>query len=318
MNRPLASLLRGIALSGFVLTACSPREQPGASPEFVARVGETGITTEVLQQALLRRGWTDPSAEQKARALEELIRFEVLYAQARRDGYDQRPEIRDAIKRLLVARYQEELESKEPPAPKITDEATQTHYQARQDDHRVPEQAKAALIFLPLPSKATPEKRAEAAQHAAELRRSAETECASIANFGALAQAQSAHQASRYRGGELGWLTREQAAQAFGPEVAEAMFALQQPGELSPVVTVAEGFYLLKLVGRQAASVRPLAEVKDALAHQLQRERTAQREAALFARLKSGVPIQINEAALERVKVPTPQGPAPPSNLPSR
>ena len=185
-----------------------------------------------------------------------------------------------------------------------------TYYQAHPDAFRVPEQLQVALVFLPLSSKAVPEKRREAEQRAHELRHLAETECASLAHFGPVAQTHSAHQASRYRGGELGGLTRQQAAGSFSPEVVEAMFALRQPGELSPVVSASDGFYLLKLVGRRPASVRPLAEVKEAVAFQWQRER-ARARGALFARLKAGLPIQVNE-----VVWPGSNRPARPNPLP--
>ena len=318
MKPPLARWMACTALAGLIVFSVSCRQQSALPPEAVATVGDAVITVDALQQALARRGWHNPTAEQKAAVLEDLIRFEALHAQARKTGYLQQPEVQNAIKHLVAARYREKLATNQSALPETAAAGLQTYYQAHRDAFRVPEQVQVALVFLPLSSKAVPEKRREAEQRAHELRHLAETECASLAHFGPVAQTHSAHQASRYRGGELGGLTRQQAAGSFSPEVVEAMFALRQPGELSPVVSASDGFYLLKLVGRRPASVRPLAEVKAAVAFQWQRERAGQREAALFARLKAGLPIRVNEVVLARVKPARPPQPSAPPALSSR
>jgi hypothetical protein len=53
-------------------------------------------------------------------------------------------------------------------------------------------------------------------------------------------------------------------------------------------------------MARKPASVRPLAEVKESIAYHLARQEAAQREEELYAQLKAGVPIRINETALAR------------------
>ena len=249
MKPPLARWMACTALAGLIVFSVSCRQQSALPPEAVATVGDAVITVDALQQALARRGWHNPTAEQKAAVLEDLIRFEALHAQARKTGYLQQPEVQNAIKHLVAARYREKLATNQSALPETAAAGLPTYYQAHPDAFRVPEQLQVALVFLPLSSKAVPEKRREAEQRAHELRHLAETECASLAHFGPVAQTHSAHQASRYRGGELGGLTREQAAGSFSPEVVEAMFALLQPSELSPVVSASDGFYLLKLVG---------------------------------------------------------------------
>jgi parvulin-like peptidyl-prolyl isomerase len=272
------------------------------------------ITVTALEQELLRRGRLQPTPQEKTAVLEDLIRRELIYFQAQKDGYLQRPEVQDSLKYFIVARYRAERETNRSAPSQIPAADLQSYYQSHLDRFQVPPQSRVAMILLPLSAKAVPEKRAEAQQQAEAIRALAAAATGQDASFGMLARTNSAHQATRYRGGDLGWQTRAAAAQQWEPPLADAMFALQQPGEISPVVTGKDGLYLFKLMERKEATARPLAEVKDVIAHQLARERATQQEAAMFARLKAGVPIQVNEAVLQRVKPPAPTNPVPPSS----
>jgi parvulin-like peptidyl-prolyl isomerase len=146
----------------------------------------------------------------------------------------------------VVSRYREQLAAKQKPARTVTEADIQGFYQANVERYRVNERVNAAMIHLPLSWKATPERRAELTQLADRLRAQAEAAAGDRPSFGLLALTNSAHQASRYRGGELGWLDRQAASQTFEPAVVEAMFALPQPGVVSAVVTGRDGLYLFR------------------------------------------------------------------------
>ena len=105
------------ALAGLIVFSVSCRQQSALPPEAVATVGDAVITVDALQQALARRGWHNPTAEQKAAVLEDLIRFEALHAQARKTGYLQQPEVQNAIKHLVAARYREKLATNQSALP---------------------------------------------------------------------------------------------------------------------------------------------------------------------------------------------------------
>ncbi len=278
-------------------------------------VGDKPIRAAALEQELARRHLSRPTTAEKAAALEDLIRFEVLYAQAQTSGFVELPKTQAAIKRLIVAQYRESLATN-PISPASPAEVEQ-YYRTQTNLYQVPEQARVALILIAVSSNAPPERRAEARQKAEAIR--AEVLAGGVAEptFGALAQKNSAHQPSRYRGGDLGWLSRPAAAADFEPVLVDTMFGLNQPGELSPVVAAKEGFYLFKLIARKPASARPLAEVKEAIAYRIGREQAAREEESLYAQLKAGIPIQINQAALAAVMTNPPPIPSPPP-LPSR
>lgn len=71
------------------------------------------------------------------------------------------------------------------------------------------------------------------------------------ADFASLARERSTDLATRENGGDLGWFPRGMVA----PELENAAFALQ-PGEVSDVLPLGEGYHLIQLVEREAA--RPL------------------------------------------------------------
>jgi peptidyl-prolyl cis-trans isomerase D len=142
----------------------------------------------------------------------------------------------------------------------------------------------------------------------AELRRRAETvlgEARATADEAAFARIVARHsedQATRYRGGDLGWLV--QGSASADPAVVEALFALQQPGQFAPLVQGARGFYVAKLLEKREAGRKPLAEVKEAIRYQLSRQKAEQAERDFFAAMKQGLDIHINHALLESISLP--------------
>lgn len=73
------------------------------------------------------------------------------------------------------------------------------------------------------------------------------------ADFVALAREHSLDVATRDNGGDVGWFPRDLVA----PELETAVFALQ-PGQVSDVVYLGEGYHIIQLIEREAA--RPLSE----------------------------------------------------------
>jgi len=83
------------------------------------------------------------------------------------------------------------------------------------------------------------------------------------ADFAALAKDNSQDQASADKGGDLGWMQRDQLSE-LGP-FADAAFKLK-PGEISDIVTTQFGFDIIKLEEKEAAGLQPFDQVKDQIA----------------------------------------------------
>jgi parvulin-like peptidyl-prolyl isomerase len=268
-------------------------------------IGAAALQAELKRQ--FRPGDGPISTDQKLAALDRLIRNEVLYARALEEGFDQTPEMQTRIKNLVIGHFKERHLPNGTNA--ITDQAIHQYYEANAQRYAQAGAVRGAMIFLPMPSSGSLENQNE-------LRRQAEAileEARQAIDDRAFAQVVlrcSADQATRYRGGEAGWLTAQ--SEGEGAQLFEALAALETPGQFAPLVTTARGIYVVKLLEKRARTQRPLAEVKETIRYQLTRQQTEQAEHDFMTGLKAGLDVQINRPLVESISGPAPT-PAPPS-----
>jgi parvulin-like peptidyl-prolyl isomerase len=270
---------------------------------------------EHLKQEMARRGGGRPgrfaTAEERRALLDEMVRERLLIAAARAAGYDRDPEIVAALERLMAAKFDRDRLDEEPAAVEVSDEEIAAAYEADPERYTVPEQVRAGLIVLEVPAGASAERRAE-------LRQQAETILAEVRDvdpargFGDLARRYSADRASRYVGGVVGWLVRGDRYR-WPAEVVEAAFALATAGDAAEVAT-AKGLYLVRLIERRPAALRPLADVADGIRRELLRRRYAARREAFFAGLRREIAVEVDAAALDEIGPPA--EPRPPEMQP--
>lgn len=106
------------------------------------------------------------------------------------------------------------------------------------------------------------------------------------ANFAALALEHS-DDPSKSRGGDLGYLERDQMLPAF----ADTAFALQ-PGEVSDIAETHLGYHLIQMVDRIPVSQMAYRDVRDKIERTLRRNKEKQAADAYLARLKKQAAIQ--------------------------
>lgn len=304
-----AILLAAAGLSGVLsLGGCKRSGSVEAMPaNAVAVVEGQVISRESFAGELARRAQlmlrNDSEAGQKAALLEEMIRFEALYQSALRAGCDKDPEIAANLKRMIVGKYQEGLLAKTTKLP-VSEAEISEFYRNHQDQFGTPERVRVALIEFRVPRTATAEKRAEAARKAAAVLAEAKGAPAADGTFGSLAQTYSEDQASRYRGGDVGWLTTGVTNSAWPVSLSEAVFKLLNPGDFGPVVSTPSAFYLVRLTERQPADVRPLEMVKDGVIYLAAREKERKQQEEIYRELMRGLRIQTNQAVLESIRMP--------------
>lgn len=297
---------------------CQKQTEPSkeTSPAGVAQVGGATISEEAFKQLMQQRAGRDPgryaSGAAKQALLDEMIGQEAVYAKAKVAGFDQRPDIRESIKQMVIAKFREEEMGRSPAAPTISEQEIQQYFQEHQAKYTMPAKARGAMIFIRIPATATPEKRAgfmARAQSILEEAKAAEK----TADFAAVVQKNSEDQATRYRGGDMGWVTRDSKAWGLEPALAEALFSLEKPGDFAPLVTTEKGVYIVKLLEAQPAGVRPIAEVKAEIAYILARQKGEQREKDFYDGMKAGLDIRINRPLLDSIRPPAPENMLPPS-----
>lgn len=305
-----------------LLGGCSKPPAPPfpAGQEPVAIIDGTPIPQSRFVAEYLRRNGPTGSALSKEQVLSDLVDVEAAYLKATKAGFTDQPAIQQAIRALVVARYRESKEADLAPTNSITDARVRAFYAANTNQFVRPPSVNLALLKIECPRKATDEKKAEALQKATALRAQAQALSKASPHFGNLAAENSADQPTRYRGGELGWMTPAVLATSLPGNVATAGLALTEPGQISEPIPGPDGFYLLKLIARRGEQRRPLDEVRPQIEHQFALQAQEDREKRWSQFSREGLEIQVHPELLAHLPTNAPpnQTPAPPTAMPNR
>lgn len=267
--------------SGHVLRASDVEERLRAMPDMV------------------RARFRAPEARKGL--IEDLVREQLLARLAEEKGYQRDPEV--------ARRYAEELGSvyleKEFEEPERKKAPTDGELRKYFDEHRAelarPERVRIAVIELKASKPSDREgKRALAQQILSEARAKAKDYYA----FGKLARARSEDERTRASSGELGYVSREELGSGYGPEVAKAAFELTKTGEVgSAVVESAGGFYVVKLLGREAAYEPRFEAIRDALQARVANERRNADRKRFLDDLWKAAGVKIDDDAVKKLEL---------------
>ncbi|HEY1207168.1 MAG: peptidylprolyl isomerase [Bryobacteraceae bacterium] len=138
----------------------------------------------------------------------------------------------------------------------LSDDQLRRFYDQNRDQYRIPERVHIRHILL----KTTGKQPAEVAALEAKAQDLLK-QIKAGANFADLARKYSEDPGSGAKGGDLGWIVRDQTVKAF----ENAAFSLK-PNELSGVIKTEYGFHIIQVLEKQEARVKPFEEVKDQIA----------------------------------------------------
>ena len=263
-----------------------------------------------------RRG--EFNAERKEELLDGMVRSELLFAAAKTAGYEKDPEVIAAVKQVLVGKYlRDNLEPKMAQL-KATDQEAEGYYQSHQAEFSTSALVHAAIIKIAVSPKYSEEKKAELLKRAESARAEVLVLEPGFPGFGGVAVKYSEDQDSRYRGGDIGWLQAGSIDGRRDKKVSEALFALKAPGQVSPVISAADGYYIVKLMEIKDAAVKPFAEVKDGVRYQVVQDKKKKLEVEFVEQLKSRIPVTVNSALLQAIPQPAEGKPSGPPALPAR
>lgn len=233
--------------------------------------------------------------------VEDLVREQLLARLAEEKGYQRDPE--------LAKRYAEELgnvylekEFEEPERKRApTDEELRKYFDEHHAELARPERVRIALVEFKVAQPSEREKkRALAQQILSEARAKAKDYYA----FGKLARARSEDERTRASSGELGYVSREELGNGYGPELAKAAFGLTKTGEVGGVVVEsAGGFYVVKLLGREAAYEPRFEAIRDALQARVVNERRNADRKRFLEELWKSAGVKIDDDAVKRLEV---------------
>jgi parvulin-like peptidyl-prolyl isomerase len=287
---------------------------PTATGDVLAVVGDERITEADFRMEMSRR--SSGSAESRADGLERMIRHKAALVQARAEGFDKQPEMVSLVEQLIVARFLETRHAAVSESdPVVSEEEIARFYQDHPDRFQRPEAVRAGVILLRGSARATEEKRAELRERALAILDQARGSDADA--FALLVRRYSDDQATRYTGGDTGWMRADASLAASDAAVMAAAVGLENPGDLAPLLESTEGIRIVRLAARQAPGIRPLDEVRESIRFELLQSARAARQNAFFEELKEGVRIEINQPLIQNLARPdTPSLTKGPPSLP--
>ena len=308
--------LAAIMSAGALLAAlCACGERPAASPDspdILVTVDGRAITT--AQFALHREslGGGMDSPESRRATLDDLVRRFTLAEQARAAGLAEDPEVVAQFENLLVRRLRETKLEPSFAAVEVSDDEVAAWYESNKESRFAsPARDRLAVLWFgtrglaPLAGRYRP--RLESARDTVVEHPDA---FPAAAGFGSLAIECSEHRASRYRGGDLGWINATETVpggDSFPAMVATIGRGLAGIGDVSPVTESGDGLFVVRLVDREPAGIRPLDQVRDEIRRELLAGKRQAIEEAFESEALAGAAIVRHTDRLEALdQVPAP------------
>jgi len=281
------------------LTGQDTRARKGA---VAAKIGERQITLGEIDQAIQRfpesvqKQFADPAA--KRDFARSYVAQELLAEKAKRLGLERDPEVlqsqAEAERSILIQHLlRREVSNK----VSIQPSDVELYFQGHQEQFQTPRRVRAAHILLADQSGAD------------EARRRLDNG----EDFAALAREISLDEATREKGGELGWVVdrapfRVPGLKGDSEPAARAILALNEAQVSSPVSAQA-GFHVFKALEVRPAESMPLEQARPMVEGLLRRQREQELEQKMIEELMAAEKVQIYDDAF---------GPAQPASAPAK
>ncbi len=287
--------------------SAAPRQlSPELAGKVLAKVGDREITLGEYAATLERMDQFErlryQTPDRRRKLLDEIVKAELLAGEARRRGLDKRPEVEERIRQVLRDEVKQLARAKLPAPTSIPDSEVRAYYDKHRSEFAEPERRRAAHIVLSdeqrarqVLARATGASAAEWGKLVREHSRDAP------AAEGPLAPAELA--------GDIGIVSapgEPRGANAAVPEpVRKALFQIDKLGGVHPeLVRDGSKFHIVRLTGKSDARTRSYAEAERAIRVAIVQQRLREAEAQLERELRQRYPVQIDDAALQSVKVP--------------
>lgn len=286
-----------------------PPPPPPVDPDLIARVGSCEIRVPDFERELERRGGRNPASVDRDVLLEEMIQRQALIARAHKLGLHEGADyIRKCENMLIGELRQRELEPNLHTMD-VTDDEARQYYDTHIEAHTTPAKRKLAMITIVVHDKMSEDKRKRCGDRIREARNKAlsQTSTKGVRGFGKIAIEYSEDQTTRYKGGEIGWVTEGREYRWPKPVVA-AGFALEAIGDISDVIETETALYIVRHCDVREAEVAPFEKALPQLRHQLLLDKRREAEKAFEETARTSVTVEIFPEALDRVPVPEPTG----------
>jgi peptidyl-prolyl cis-trans isomerase C len=285
-----------------LLPSCSKKSP---NPNVLARVGNHCITVQDFER---EAQWYEKSRRpmpEKEVLLQQMINRELRLQKAKAAGLENDPDVKRRYEAMLAGKV-EDLELK-PKLEKVEVSSEEIHAEYEKEITRYsrPAKLRLALVFVKANRKATPEQVADAEARITDARKVALALPAGTKGLGAAAADYSDDQASRYRGGDVGWFDEGLTEYRWPTEVVTAGLRLHKNGDISDIIKTTEGFYFVSRTDSRDPVVTPLEQVQASIQRRILGEKRQQAEAAFNKEIGAFAPVETFSKALSKVQYPS-------------
>lgn len=251
----------------------------------VARVAGSFVSLEeLINEAGGRHRLRSQEAAQ--RALDELIQHRAILARAQLEHFDEEPEVRRAINELIISAYRERHLLTN--AAIVTDEQIEAYYTANLKEFTRPRAIRIGVLKLD-PNAGNFQETLDAAAAADEI------------GFKQLAAKHSLDQATRYRGGDAGWIEESDAHPRWPQEVMKAAWHMEDIGLISAPIDLGDSLYVIRMNSFQGARTNSLQSVADVIRHRLTKQQLAEARDKFYEELIKTSDVEIYDGPLNRL-----------------
>ncbi len=298
-----------ILVSLIIANSCKRSEESGQEKELtdksagavdptavLAKIDDTVITVGEFEQRIARQSpyvrGRYSSLEHKKEFLNNMIRFEVLAIEAKRRGIDKDPDAIRAAKQVMTQKLIQEEFAKTASLESISEAEIRAYYQANTSLYNKPEEVRVAAIIV---------RQRSLANKVAQLAKSAQG--STNHGFRNLVNAHSIDESSRKSGGDLGYFSRS--TKNIPDAVVDAAMDIKKTGDVAGPIAANGKFYIIKQTGKRKPVSKPLEKVSEQIRNRLYREKRRKLIKSFVSQLKNAATIQIDEANLRKVRLPT-------------
>lgn len=267
----------------------------------VATVNGVAIDANAVRWEMVRHGadflpsFAKPEA--KEAVVEELVRVEVLAQKAREEGYENDPEIRRSVNRLLADKYwRDQVDAAKVPA--VSAEEAKAYYDAHAAEFTQAKKVRGAVIALRWPSSASEAERAATRAKAKEI--AAKAQGGTQNSFAALVATHSEDPAGKRSAGDTGFIVEGTSVYRFEPAVIDALFAVDRVGGIT-TVEGERGVYVVRLGAREGGTLTPFEAIESSLREKLTTARKQKMEEERYLALRQQVKVAIDRKVLAEV-----------------
>lgn len=273
-------LLLVVLVSALIISCAQKAEQKAGA--YVARVGKTVITEADIEKELkslppqIQKVFE--GKEGRERLLDELVKKEMLYQEARNRGLENDPGYKQKLDEfrkltLISLLLEKEIEDK----VKIGEKEARAYYDTHKEEFMTNNQIRASHILVKTED--------EANSILSEIKKGAD--------FAKLAQSRSIDTGSAKNGGDLGYFSRGQMV----PEFEGTAFKLKV-GEVSRPVRTQYGYHIIKVTEKREGKPIEFDKIKDLVVQKLTAEKQKEVFDSYIESLKKRYDMEIKKEAL--------------------